>query len=91
MTRDAARQVAHAAIAHLAGDEKLILGLLQQAGLSPDTLRSRIDDPELLAGVLDFVLGDETVARDFCTAEGLSAEDLLRARHAFPGASSDYV
>jgi hypothetical protein len=91
MRQDAAQQVAIAAISHIASDEETILAFLQQAGLSPDMLRERISDPAFLGGILDFILGDDAIATAFCTAEGLTGEDLMRARQALPGAARDYV
>jgi len=91
MRTEQASEIAIAAIQHIASDERMILGFLQQGGLSPDMLRDRIADPEFLGGVLDFVLGDEQIAADFCQANGLTGEDLMRARHALPGAAADYV
>lgn len=69
----------------------MILAFLEQAGLSPDMLRERVSDPAFLGGVLDFVLGDESVAASFCEAQDMTGEDLMRARQALPGAARDYV
>lgn len=91
MRQQGAQEVAIAAISHIASDERMILAFLQQAGLSPDMSREQISDPAFLGGVLDFVLGDESIASSFCTAEGMSGEDLMRARQALPGAARDYV
>lgn len=91
MRQEAASEVAIAAIAHIASEEQMILGFLQYAGLSPDSLREQASDPAFLGGVLDFVMGDEAIAASFCTAQGMTGEDLMRARQALPGAARDYV
>lgn len=91
MRHDAAQQVAIAAISHIAADEQTILAFLQQAGLSPDLLREQISDPQFLGGVLDFILGDDAIATAFCMSEGMTGEDLMRARQALPGAARDYL
>ena len=91
MRQEQAESIAVEALTHIAGEERWILGFIQQAGLSPDQFREQAGNPEFLAGVLDFVLADEAVAESFCTAQGMTGEDLFRARRALPGASMDYV
>ena len=91
MKQEAAAEIAISAISHIASDERMVLAFLQYAGLSPDGLREQASDPAFLGGVLDFVLGDEEIAASFCNDQGMTGEDLMRARLALPGAARDYV
>ena len=57
-----------------------------ESGITVDELRARAEAPDVLAAVMDFLLGHEDLAREFCTTRSLSAETLHRARRRLPGA-----
>lgn len=62
------------------------LGLfLAETGLGPASLRSAANNPEFLAGVLEFILRDETRARAFAEASEFGAETLTAAHIALSG------
>ena len=73
------------ALAYLLQDEGMSGAFMAQAGLSPDDLRARVGDPDLLAAVLDFLLSDDGLVLGFATAAGLPPEAVLTARAALPG------
>lgn len=77
------------AIQFIAGDERLLTGFMQMAGLSPDELRHRIAEPELQGGVLDFMLSEDAIILAFCEAFGHRPQDVIAARRHLPGASLD--
>lgn len=83
--RDLAEVLALRALAHIAADERAMGGLVAQTGISPDDLRGGVLDPELLAGILDFLLSDDSLAADFCISNNIPAEQLGAARRALPG------
>ena len=89
MNEEAAQTLGLQALAFLAADERRLGALLAQAGWTLPDLRERLSDPEVIGGILDFLLGDERLVVAFCEASGCSPEMPMRARQALPGASSD--
>lgn len=85
MTRDEAEFLAIRALGHIAADEDLLGDFMALSGLSPDELRARAAEPEMLGGILDFLLADEARLLAFCGAEELQPELPARARQALPG------
>jgi len=59
---------------------------LALSGLELADLRRRAGDPELLAGVLDFLLADDARLAAFCDTESLDSRQVHAARLALPGA-----
>jgi len=55
------------------------------SGVEPAMLRVRAADPEFLAAVMDFLLANEKLLKDFCEAEALDPRTLHIARRALPG------
>lgn len=76
--------VALRAVAFVLADEDMTQRFLALTGCGGAELRARLADPAFLGGVLDFVLGDEPVAAAFAADEGLTPEDLARARAKLP-------
>lgn len=87
MTSERAQTIALTALAYIAGDQRRLDGLMSMTGLDESELRARPDDPMLLAGVLDFLLGHEPTLLEFCQACGLDPVDPGRARALLPGAA----
>ncbi|MBX3508454.1 MAG: DUF3572 domain-containing protein [Parvibaculum sp.] len=85
MTRDDAEMLAIKALGHIAADGDLLGDFLSLSGLSPDELRERAGEPEMLGGILDFMLADEARLLAFCEAAELRPELPARARLALPG------
>lgn len=89
MKQEQASIVALEALAYIAGDETLIQRFMQMVGIGPDQLRQSAAEPETQAGVLDFLLSDESALLSFCEACGHPPETPARARRALPGAMTE--
>jgi hypothetical protein len=87
MTPDSAHAIALQALAHIVSDEDWRLRFLALSGLSAEELRQAAQEPELLAGVLDFMLADESLLTGFCEAAAIAPEQPARARAQLPGAA----
>jgi len=87
MTPEAAETVALQALAHVVGETEARERFLALSGADRATLRAEAGNAAFLAGVLDFVLGDEALLLAFCDAAGLAPETPARARAALPGAA----
>jgi hypothetical protein len=89
LQRSAAETIALKALAHLAADGDGLVRFLSISGLELDDLRARAGDPELLAGVIDFLLSDEALCAGFLAAEGLEPPMLHAVRRVLPGVAPD--
>lgn len=78
------------ALAHIAGDERLLERFVALTGCGADDLRARAGEPAFLGAVLDFLLEDEPSVVAFAAAAGLAPEDVLRARAKLPGSRPDW-
>ena len=82
--RRAAEVVAGLGQGELAARERA--GTLQElTGIEPSQLRARAADPTVLAGVLDYLLGNEADLLAFCSAVGIDPAQPARARRLLPG------
>ena len=78
--RNAAELVAIAALGYLAADPHHLERFLSLSGLDPSELRASATNPGFLAGVLDFLLEDESLLLAFAADQGLQPERIVRAR-----------
>jgi hypothetical protein len=85
MTPTAAEALAMRALAYLAGKPEHLGRFLAATGVGPAELRDRAADPNLLAAVLDHLLGDEPLLLAFCSSDGADPGDPGRARAQLPG------
>jgi len=85
MTIEQAETIALQALAFLVKDEELLTHFLTSTGISPQDLKDRFREPELLGGVLDAILADDGVLLSFCNARSLSPDTLVMARRVLPG------
>jgi len=85
ISRARAEVLALQALGWLAGHENLLPVFLGASGLGAEDLRSRAEDPDVLAAVLDFLLMDDAWVVAFCTDAGEPFETLQAARAALPG------
>lgn len=83
--RETAETLALQALGWLVATEDLLPVFLGSTGLSEADLRTRADDPELLAAVLDFLLMDDAWVTRFCDEHALGYHTLVEARAALPG------
>ena len=78
--RELAEIVAIQALSFVAGDPERLGVFLAETGIGPETLRSAAADPHFLAGVLDFVLRDDTTVKEFAAASELDPATIAAAR-----------
>jgi hypothetical protein len=70
------------ALGFLAGRPETLERFLKLTGIGPTTLRRAAADPSFLAGVLDFLLGDERLLVDFAAEAGVDPAAIAPARRA---------
>jgi Protein of unknown function (DUF3572) len=80
MTAPDAELLALDALTFLAGSPDDLGRFVALSGAAPADIRTRAGDPEFLAGVLDFVLGDDELAARFCRSHSIDARMLHLAR-----------
>jgi len=90
MQSSAAETLALNALVFLAGEEEALGRFLEVSGLYPQDLRERLDDPVLLAAVLDFVLGEDKLLLAFAQSEAVDPKVVHAARRALPGAAPEF-
>lgn len=82
-----AEVIALKALEFLASEPERLVRFLDLTGSSIDVIRSSAASPAFLGGVLDHLLGDQTLLLLFAAHEGLPPEDLQRLRRHLPGAA----
>ena len=85
MNEEQAKIVALQALAYLVNDPSALQRFIDLSGVDGADLRQRADDPAMLAGVLDFFLGNEAQLLEMCEATEMAAEAPARARLFLPG------
>jgi len=80
MQREMAETLAIEALGFIAGDPDMLARFLTASGLGPSTLRRAAADPAFLAGVLDFLLGNEPELVAFAARAGIPPERISAAR-----------
>ena len=85
LARDTADVLAIEALVWLASDDDLLPVFLGSTGMGMDDIRTRAQDPEFLASVLDFILMDDAWIGAFCSARNYAMDFPMRARAALPG------
>ncbi|MDP6691388.1 MAG: DUF3572 domain-containing protein [Alphaproteobacteria bacterium] len=81
MNEDQAKIVALRALAYLVGDDSVLQRFMGLSGIDPSDLRQGADDPAILAGVLEFFLGNEAQLLEMCRETGMAPEEPAQARH----------
>jgi uncharacterized protein DUF3572 len=85
--QETAEKLAIRALSYLAGDPEQLGRFLALSGLGPETLRTAARDPHFLAGVLDFVAGDERLLVAFADEVEWKPQDVMQARTVLSGAT----
>jgi hypothetical protein len=85
---DDASSLAIEALSFVASDTMLFNRFLRLTGLELENLREAAGEPGFLAGVLDFVLADETTLTEFAAHAEVSPDAVAAARRAF---GTDYA
>lgn len=82
VTRDGAEMLAVAALSFLAEEPERLGVFLSVTGIGPQAVREAANEPGFLAGVLEHILGDETLLLAFADSAGFDPADIARARQA---------
>jgi hypothetical protein len=82
-TREAAEILAIQALAFIAEEPERLTGFLAATGLEAERIRAAASQPDFLAGVLEHMLGNESLLIAFADSTGIDPADIARARNAF--------
>ena len=80
-----AQSIALQAVVWIANETDTLRHFLSATGMSELDLRARIEEPEFLAAVLDFLLMDDDWVLSFAKFAEIAPEDLVAARRVLPG------
>lgn len=85
VSREAAVELAHGALAFLAQDMERLERFFSLTGLDPSQIRALAGQPGFALAVLDHLASDETLLLAFVSEAGIAPETIGRARHALGG------
>jgi hypothetical protein len=85
--KPAAEAIAVQALTFVAAEPARLARFLAETGIGPHAIRSAAQEPGFLAGVLSYVLGDESLLIAFANEADLSPPEVVRAHAALAGAS----
>ncbi|MCY4499635.1 MAG: DUF3572 family protein [Rhodospirillaceae bacterium] len=75
----AAETIALQALAFLVSEEAVLRGFMSQSGTTAGDLRTGAEDPQFLAGVLNFLLEQDERLLDFCGQADVTPVQTRRA------------
>lgn len=78
-------EVAFLATSFIAANEDYLSQFLSLSGASLQDLRLRLQDPDFLGSILDFLLNQEDLLLAFCAQNNLTPQNVWKARASFPG------
>jgi hypothetical protein len=84
-SRKAAEMLAIQALGFIAEDPQSLGRFLDVSGLTADQIRTAAHEPGFLAGVLEHMLGDESLLVAFAQSAGIDPADVTRAASALGG------
>jgi hypothetical protein len=84
--REAAENLAVQALTYLAGEPEQLARFLALSGIGPQSIRAAATDPQFLAGVLDYVTGEEALLVAVAGHLQMTPDAVWRARAALSGA-----
>jgi hypothetical protein len=87
LTKDMAEGLAVQALTFVAAEPERLGRFLAVSGIGPDSLRAAADQPDFLAGVLEYLLADERLLLDFAAEAGIDPAEAGRARELLAGRS----
>ena len=79
ITAEAAESLAIQALAFLAAEPEQLGRFLAATGIGPEGIRSAAREPQFLAGLLDYLVGDEQLLIKFANQIALDPADVARA------------
>lgn len=90
MTTGQAEILALQALGWLAQNDDLLTVFLNASGMTEQDLKTRADEADVLAAVLDFVLMDDAWVVGVCTDASIQPDMLMQARAALPGGADPH-
>ncbi|HEY4125557.1 MAG TPA: DUF3572 domain-containing protein [Rhizomicrobium sp.] len=81
MTPDAAEALALKVLEFLANSPDNLDGFMAATGINGDELRERLEEPTVLAAIIDFMLKDEGLLVEFCETASIRPRDIHAASH----------
>lgn len=90
ITEDQAQEIATNALIHLSQDPELVGRFLAVSGIGPESIREAAGEPGFLAGVLEFLMGDEALLLTFCENQRLRPTMIAAARFVLAGDPADH-
>jgi hypothetical protein len=81
--REAAETLAIQALAYIAEQPETLGRFLDASGIAADEIRAASRQPDFLAGVLEHMLGDESLLLAFAQSQGIDPAEIARASAAF--------
>jgi hypothetical protein len=85
-TRETAEMLAVQALSFIAEEPQSLSRFLDSSGISAEQIRTAAAEPGFLAGVLAYMLADETLLRAFADRAGIDPAAIAGAAGAFGGA-----
>ena len=82
-----AEEVAGTVLGWLAGEPDMLSRFLALSGMQAQQLRDAVDDPQFLAGMIDFLMAHEPTLMAFCEATDTKPEAVAAASHYYSGPS----
>jgi hypothetical protein len=87
---DAAESLAIQALSFLADDEKRLERFVEETGMTPDALRARGADAEMLGSILDYVIAFDDRLLNFAEFAQVKPASVVTMRRALPGAPPEW-
>ncbi|HKJ60819.1 MAG TPA: DUF3572 domain-containing protein [Hyphomicrobiales bacterium] len=89
ISRERALDLATDALIFIAGDANRMAKFLGHTGYRPEQIRAQANAPDFLAGILGFLLDDESMLLAFAANGNHDPSTLSRAHHVLSGTGSD--
>ncbi|MCY4542119.1 MAG: DUF3572 domain-containing protein [Rhodobacteraceae bacterium] len=84
MNHERIEEIGLRAIEWIASEQRQFVAMHSATGMTVEDLR-RLEEPEMLAACLDFVLSSDSRVLEFCRAASLEPDSVLAARRRLPG------
>jgi hypothetical protein len=90
-SRETAEMLAIAALAFIAEEPERLNGFLSVTGIPLEGIREAASQTGFLAGVLEHMLGDESLLLAFADSAGIDPKDIAQARSALGGPRESHL
>ncbi len=80
ISQDRAERIGIEALGFLAAEPAMMTRFFALSGYDPGDVRAAAASPDFLAGVLEFLLGDESALLVFAGNNGLDPDEIAKAR-----------